>query len=139
MERLYLATGMTKEEVRKFRVKNLVYHRVQNQTRMGKILSHYFLTIAGNENGLLGIGEGKAAEPEDGRKQAMVAAIRNMKPIPRYENRTIYGEVAGKVGASVVQLNARATGEGYTNWLMRREQQSLTMIDLQVSETDANI
>ncbi|EME78667.1 uncharacterized protein MYCFIDRAFT_31699 [Pseudocercospora fijiensis CIRAD86] len=110
--RLMQQTGMTKEEIRRIRVKNLVSHRVVNQTRMGKIQSLYFLTIAGNMDGMLGIGEGKAAEDEDGRRQAMYSAIRNMKPIPRYEERTIYGEVEGKVGASIVKLSARPPGFG---------------------------
>lgn len=112
MERLQKQTGMDLQEIRRIRVKNLVCHRVVNQTRMGKIQSMYFLTIAGNENGMLGIGEGKAAEGEDGSRQARMAAIRNMKPIPRYEGRTIYGEVEGKVGASVVQLSNRPPGFG---------------------------
>lgn len=110
MTRLCQQTGLTKEEIRRIRVKNLVSHRVVNQTRMGKIQSLYFLTIAGNQDGMLGIGEGKAAEDEDGRRQAMMNAIRNMKPIPRYEERTIYGEVEGKSGASVVQLSSRPPG-----------------------------
>lgn len=108
--RLSQQTGMTPAEISSLRVKNLVNHRVVNQTRMGKIQSLYFLTIAGNENGMLGIGEGKAAEDEDGRRQAMMNAIRNMKPVPRYEDRTIYGDVQAKVGASVVQLSARSPG-----------------------------
>ncbi|KAK5165402.1 28S ribosomal protein S5, mitochondrial [Saxophila tyrrhenica] len=112
MLRLCQQTGMTKEEIRKIRVKNLVMHRVVNQTRMGKIQSLYYLTIAGNQDGMVGIGEGKAAEDEDGRRQAMMNAVRNMKPIPRYEERTIYGEVQGKVGASVVQLSSRGPGFG---------------------------
>ncbi|THX13103.1 hypothetical protein D6D18_00216 [Aureobasidium pullulans] len=110
--RLMQQTGLTKDAIKKIRVKNLVAHRVVNQTRMGKIQSQYYLTIAGNENGMLGIGEGKSAEDEDAIRQAMYAAIRNMKPIPRYENRTIYGEVEGKVGASVVQLSSRPPGFG---------------------------
>jgi small subunit ribosomal protein S5 len=101
---------MSPKEISRLRVKNLVNHRVVNQTRMGKIQSLYFLTIAGNENGMLGIGEGKAAEDEDGRRQAMMNAIRNMRPVPRYEERTIYGDVQAKVGASVVQLSARSPG-----------------------------
>ncbi|KAK4543559.1 hypothetical protein LTR36_005454 [Oleoguttula mirabilis] len=112
MTRLCQQTGLTKEEIRRIRVKNLVSHRVVNQTRMGKIQSLYYLTIAGNQDGMLGIGEGKAAEDEDGRRQAMMNAIRNMKPIPRYEERTIYGNVEAKVGAAVVQLSARAPGFG---------------------------
>lgn len=111
MLRLSQQIGLGKDAIRKIRVKNLVCHRVVNQTRMGKIQSLYFLTIAGNQNGMLGIGEGKAAEDEDGRRQAMMNAIRNMKPIPRYEERTIFGEVEAKVGASVVKLSARPPGE----------------------------
>lgn len=110
MTRLCQQTGMTRDQIRRIRVKNLVSHRVVNQTRMGKIQSLYFLTIAGNQEGMLGIGEGKAAEDEDGRRQAMMNAIRNMKPIPRYEERTIYGDVEAKVGASVVRLSARPPG-----------------------------
>lgn len=69
--RLSQQTGMSLLDISRLRVKNLVNHRVVNQTRMGKIQSLYFLTIAGNENGMIGIGEGKAAEDEDGRRQAM--------------------------------------------------------------------
>ncbi|GAB7350676.1 hypothetical protein MBLNU459_g1239t1 [Dothideomycetes sp. NU459] len=112
MLRLFQQTGLSKNELRKIRIKTLVSHRVVNQTRLGKIQSLYYLTIAGNENGMLGVGEGKAAEDEDGRRQAMMSAIRNMKPIPRYEGRTIFGEVEAKVGASVVQLSSRPPGFG---------------------------
>ena len=110
MLRLCQQTGMTKDEIRRIRVKNLVSHRVVNQTRMGKIQSLYYLTIAGNQDGMVGIGEGKAAEAEDGVRQAMMNAIRNMRPIPRYEERTIYGEVQAKVGATVVQISSRPPG-----------------------------
>ena len=41
----------------------------------------------------------------------MMNAIRNMRPVPRYEERTIYGDVQAKVGASVVQLSARSPGK----------------------------
>jgi small subunit ribosomal protein S5 len=34
-----------------------------------------------------------------------------MRPVPRYEDRTIYGDVEAKVGASVVQLSARSPGK----------------------------
>lgn len=110
MLRLSQQTGLSKQEISRLRVKNLVNHRVVNQTRMGKIQSLYYLTIAGNQDGMVGVGEGKAAEDEDGRRQAMMNAIRNMKPIPRYEERTIYGDVEAKVGATVVKLSSRPPG-----------------------------
>ncbi|KAF1980826.1 hypothetical protein K402DRAFT_467991 [Aulographum hederae CBS 113979] len=112
MLRLMQQTGYSEEEIKRFRVKNLVRHRVVNQTRMGKIQSQYYLTIAGNGNGLLGIGEGKSAEDEDARRQAMMNAVRNMQPIPRYEKRTIFGEVRGKVGAVELLLSSRPAGFG---------------------------
>ncbi|EON61304.1 hypothetical protein W97_00517 [Coniosporium apollinis CBS 100218] len=112
MVRLMQQTGLTLQEIKRIRVKNLVSHRVVNQTRMGKIQSLYYLTIAGNQNGMLGIGEGKASEPEDGQRQAMMQAIRSMKPVPRYEARTIFGEVEGKVGATELKISARPPGFG---------------------------
>ncbi|KAK3112631.1 28S ribosomal protein S5, mitochondrial [Teratosphaeriaceae sp. CCFEE 6253] len=112
MLRLRQQTGLAKEDISRIRIKNLVSHRVVNQTRMGKIQSLYFLTIAGNQDGMLGIGEGKAAEDEDGKRQAMMNAIRNMRPIPRYEERTIFGDIEAKVGATIVQLSARRPGFG---------------------------
>ncbi|KAL8742979.1 MAG: hypothetical protein Q9184_008169 [Pyrenodesmia sp. 2 TL-2023] len=72
----------------------------------------YFLAVAGNGRGLVGIGEGKSAEPEEARTQAKNAAIRNMQPIPRYEGRTIYGDVKGKVAATEVELMTRPPGFG---------------------------
>jgi small subunit ribosomal protein S5 len=57
------------------------------------------------------VGEGKSVEPEEGRKQSIMAAIRNMRPVPRYENRTTFGNLEMKVGATTVQLFARPPGK----------------------------
>jgi small subunit ribosomal protein S5 len=105
--------GWDKAQLKKIRTKTLVAHGVVNQTRMGKIRSMYYLTIAGNQDGLLGVGEGKSVEPEEGRKQSIMSAIRNMKPVPRYENRTTFGDLERKVGATKVQLFARPPGKSY--------------------------
>ena len=110
LKRLMKQTGFSLQAIRSFRVKILVQHRVVNQTRMGKIQSMYFLSVAGNQKGLLGIGEGKSAEAEDARMQAQYAAIRNLQPIARYEQRTIYGDVKGKVGAVELELMHRPPG-----------------------------
>lgn len=110
MKRLMRQTGLSHEAIRRFRVKNLVVHTVTNQTRLGKIQSMYYLTIAGNGRGLLGIGEGKSTEAEDARRQAHFNAIRNMQPIPRYEDRTIFGDVKVKMGAVELELMTRPPG-----------------------------
>jgi small subunit ribosomal protein S5 len=110
-KRLLQYLGWPKVKLRSIRVKTLVTHSVTNQTRMGKIRSMYYLTIAGNQDGLLGVGEGKSVEPEEGRKQSIMSAIRNMRPVPRYENRTTFGDLERKVGATKVQLFARPPGK----------------------------
>ena len=110
MKRLMKQTGYSLSDIRQFRVKTLVVHRVVNQTRMGKIQSMYFLTVAGNQKGLLGIGEGKSTESEDARRQAYFNAIRNLQPIPRYEERTIFGDVRVKMGAVELELMTRPPG-----------------------------
>jgi small subunit ribosomal protein S5 len=109
--RLIKQTGLTLDEILEYKVKILVKHRVVNQTRLGKIASLYCLAVAGNGNGRLGIGEAKGQEIEETQNNARIAAIRSMQPIPRYEERTIFGEVEGKVSAVEVKLMARPPGE----------------------------
>ena len=109
-KRLLQYLHWNKSILRQIKCKTLVVHGVTNQTRMGKIRSMYYLTIAGNGQGLLGVGEGKSVEPDEGRKQSVMSAIRNMRPIARYENRTTYGTLEHKVGATKVQLFSRPPG-----------------------------
>lgn len=116
LRRLLKQTGYSLEDVKRFRVKHLVSHRVVNQTRLGKVSSLYFLTVAGNEKGFVGIGEGKSAEATDARKIAVYAAIRNLRPIPRYEQRTIFGDVKGKVAGTELELMTRPPGK--STWVL---------------------
>jgi small subunit ribosomal protein S5 len=109
--RLMQMTGYTRQQIAGLRVKSIISHRVVNQTRLGKIGKQYFLSIAGNGQGLIGIGEGKAEEPQEARLQSQYRAIRNMQPILRYEGRTIYGDVTGKVSATELELYARPPGK----------------------------
>jgi len=109
--RLIKQTGLTLDQIMDCKAKILVRHRVVNQTRLGKIASIYCLAVAGNENGRLGIGEAKGQEIEETSSNARIAAIRNMQPIPRYEERTIFGEVEGKVSAAEVKLMSRPPGK----------------------------
>ncbi|KAJ9300656.1 hypothetical protein DTO271G3_1820 [Paecilomyces variotii] len=112
LKRLLQATGYTPDMIRSLKLKTLVSHAVVNQTRLGKVRRQYCLSIAGNGNGLLGIGEAKSEESGDAMTQSKYRAIRNMQPIQRYENRTIFGDVRGKVGAVELQLMNRPPGFG---------------------------
>ncbi|ETN45073.1 uncharacterized protein HMPREF1541_09949 [Cyphellophora europaea CBS 101466] len=110
--RLMQMTGLSGRELAALRVKTIVVRRVANQTRLGKIYKQYFLSIAGNQNGMLGVGEGKADEGSAARFQSQARAIRAMQPIKRYEKRTIFGTVSGKVSATELELYARPPGFG---------------------------
>lgn len=110
MRRVMLQTGYSLNEIKRLRSKLLVTRRVVNQTKLGKIAKQYFLSVAGNGKGLLGFGEAKAAEPKGAREQSFLNAVRNMKPILRYENRTIFGDVRGKVAGTEIELMTRPPG-----------------------------
>jgi small subunit ribosomal protein S5 len=109
--RLIQITGLPWKRIRSLRFKTIIAHPVVNQTRLGKIRQMYFLSIAGDGNGLVGYGEAKGLESQEARVQSQHRAIRNMQPILRYEGRTTYGDVTGKVSATELQLFARPPGE----------------------------
>lgn len=104
-------TGMNVRALKSFTVKTLVLRMVSNQTRLGKIRSASVVAIAGNKDGWLGLGTAKSVEVPVAMQKAKLAAIRDMKPIPRYEGRTIFGNVEAKVSGTVVRLAARPPGK----------------------------
>ena len=111
---LVASTGMSLAYIRSLMMRTIVRNYVSNQTPTGKLQRVYVLSVVGNGNGLVGFGEGKALT-EDGptaRQMSLMRAIKNMVPIERYENRTVYGEVEAKFGASRVYLRPRPPGFG---------------------------
>lgn len=105
-------TGMTLKDIQSIYRKVLVTRWVSNQTRLGKVRSTSVVAIAGNGNGRLGLGIAKSTEAGLAAETAQLLAIRNMKPIRRYENRTIYGNAKAKVAGTVVELFSRPPGFG---------------------------
>ncbi|KAK2071824.1 hypothetical protein P8C59_006218 [Phyllachora maydis] len=105
-------TGLTLADIKAMTTKILVHRFVSNQTRLGKIRSSSVMVVAGNQNGWMGLGMAKSTEPSTAVAKAKMLAIRNLRPVPRYENRTIYGNVEAKVGATIVQLYTRPPGFG---------------------------
>lgn len=105
-------TGMSLRDIQSIYRKVLVTRWVSNQTRLGKVRSTSVVAIAGNGNGRLGLGIAKSTEAGLASETAQLLAIRNMKPIRRYENRTIYGNAKAKVSGTVVELFARPPGFG---------------------------
>ncbi|KAI1322947.1 37S ribosomal protein s5 [Xylariaceae sp. FL0255] len=105
-------TGLTLTQILNVKCKIIAERYVSNQTRLGKIQSIWYMAIAGNENGRLGIGVAKSVDQGVSRRKAMLLAIQNLKPIRRYEDRTIYGSVQAKFGSTIVKLDARPPGFG---------------------------
>lgn len=104
-------TGLKLKEVKSILRKVLVMRYVTNQTRLGKVRSVSIVALAGNGDGRLGLGSAKSTEMGVAMETAMMLAIRNMKPIPRYENRTIFGNVKAKISGTVVELFTRPPGK----------------------------
>ncbi|QLG73791.1 hypothetical protein HG535_0F03020 [Zygotorulaspora mrakii] len=97
---------------RKLVMKPLIMKRVSNQTGKGKIASFYALVVVGDRNGMVGLGEGKSRdEMSKAISKAHWDAIRNLKEIPRYENRTIYADIDFRYHG--VKLHLRSAKPGF--------------------------
>ncbi|KAJ0168139.1 37S ribosomal protein S5, mitochondrial [Colletotrichum tanaceti] len=105
-------TGMKMTDILSVLTKRVVLRSVSNQTRLGKIRSASVVVVAGNGDGRLGVGEAKSTDMHIATATATLLAIRNMKPIRRYENRTIFGNVEAKISGTVVKLASRPPGFG---------------------------
>ncbi|KAK0651437.1 hypothetical protein B0T16DRAFT_323554 [Cercophora newfieldiana] len=111
-QNLKLQTGMTVKQILDLRTKVISLRSVSNQTRMGKIRGTSASVIAGNGDGWIGIGHAYSVEPMDAHQKALLKAIANMKPILRYEDRTVYGNLECKISGTVVRLFNRPPGFG---------------------------
>lgn len=112
-KKLSLSTGFSEKYIFGLKVKTLILKTVKNQTSKGKIVSFYALVCAGDGNGMLGIGEGKdPEEPGTAILKAHWQAVKNLVKVPRLEDRTIYGNIEHKFGASVVHLRSAPPGSG---------------------------
>lgn len=109
-QHLKKVTGMSVRDILSLFTKPLVTRFVVNQTRLGKVRSASVMVIAGNGNGRLGLGTAKSADFGTAAMAARMLAIRNMRPIRRYENRTIYGTIKVKISGTIVELRARPPG-----------------------------
>lgn len=103
-------TGLALADIKSLYCKILVTRSVSNQTRMGKIRSASIVAIAGNGAGRLGLGMAKSTDSSTAVVTAQMLAIRNMKAVRRYEDRTVYGNATAKVGGTVVELFNRPPG-----------------------------
>lgn len=91
----------------------LIMKRVSNQTAKGKIPSFYALVVVGDRNGMVGLGEGKSREDmAESIKKAHWDAVRNLKYVPRHDDRTIYRDIDYRYHGVKLFLRAAKPGFG---------------------------
>lgn len=90
----------------------LCVRRTVNMTARGKVNSQSVLMVVGNGNGIAGYGEGKSYEYKKALALAEAHAVRDMRPVERYDRRTVYHDVYQKFKATEIILRARAPGFG---------------------------
>lgn len=112
LSNLEKSTGLKKEFLAQLKVKPLLTKRVVNMETTGKKRRMYALAVVGDGNGHIGIGQGKSQDYSGAIKMAHWEAAKNIKYIPRFKERTIYGNIDIKKGAVHIQLRAARPGSG---------------------------
>lgn len=106
-------TGLDARYIEKLYVRPIIMKRVSCQTGKGKIASFFVLTVVGDGNGTVGLGIGKLREGvRVAARKAHWNAVKNLTPIPRYDNRTILGEIEYKYHAVKMFIKLAPVGFG---------------------------
>jgi len=111
MEKAAKEVGLDEVAMKFLKHKVLLNKNVTNVTPLGKVVSTFVMYMVGTGNGRLGIGQAKGLDANETLRQARLRAIRGLRPVPRYEERTIFGDVQVKIAATVVKLSARPPGK----------------------------
>ncbi|KAI5963586.1 MRPS5 [Candida pseudojiufengensis] len=106
-------TGLDERCIRNLYIRPLVMKRVSLKTAKGNIANFFVMSVAGDKNGMIGLGIGKS---RDGIRTAATKAhwnaIKNLTPIKRYDNRTILGSIELKYHATTLKFKSAPVGFG---------------------------
>jgi len=97
------------DEFYKFR---LILRRVTKQTGKGKIHRYNAITVVGNGDGMVGLGQGKDEDATRAEQKSFAQAVRNMDWVERFEKRTIWTDMETKLGSTRMYLRPRPVGFG---------------------------
>ena len=87
-------------------------NRITKVVKGGRRFGFAALIVVGNQNGSMGIGQGKAKQVPDAIKKATENAKRNLNSIPLRDGRTLHHDVLGRNGAGKVLLRSAPVGTG---------------------------
>jgi len=101
---------MEKQEV-ELKEKVVAISRVAKVVKGGRNFRFSAVVVVGDENGHVGVGNGKAAEVPDAIKKAIQEAKKNLIEVP-IVNTTVPHEFVGKFGSANVLLKPADVGTG---------------------------
>jgi small subunit ribosomal protein S5 len=86
-------------------------NRVAKVVKGGRRFSFSALVVVGNENGIVGVGKGKAAEVPDAIRKAVEKAKKRLMRFP-IKDGTIPHRIIGRYGSNSVVMNPAPKGTG---------------------------
>ena len=99
------------EEKNELKEKVVAINRVAKVVNGGRNFRFSAVVVVGDENGHVGVGNGKAAEVPDAIKKAIQEAKKNLIEVPVVET-SVPHEYVGKFGSAKVMLKPAAVGTG---------------------------